>query len=43
MHDVYEKLVVSVQALDNMNKLKETNRYVRLILDKLPGIRADLE
>ena len=25
-----------------MNKLKEINGYVRLTLDKLPGIRADL-
>ena len=25
-----------------MNKLKEINSYVRLTLDKFPGIRADL-
>ena len=25
-----------------MNKLKEINEYVRLTLDKLPGIHADL-
>ena len=25
-----------------MNKLKEINGYVRLTLDKLPGMRADL-
>ena len=42
IHDLYEKLVISVQALDSMNKLKEINGYVRLTLDKLPDIRADL-
>ena len=42
IHDFYEKLVVSVHALDTMNKLKKMNGYVRLTLDKLPGIRADL-
>ena len=42
IHDFYEKLVVSVHALDTMNKLKEINGYVRLTLDKLPSIRADL-
>ena len=41
IHDLYEKLVISVQALDSMNKLKEINWYVRLTLDKLPDIRAD--
>ena len=42
MHYFYEKLVISVQALDTMNKLKHINGYVRLTLDKLPGIREDL-
>ena len=42
IHDFYEKLVISVQALDTMNKLKKINGYVKLTLDKLPGIRADL-
>ena len=42
VHEFYEKLVISVQALETMNKLKEINGYVRLTLDKLPGIRADL-
>ena len=32
----------NVQAFETMNKLKEINGYVRLTLDKLPGIRADL-
>ena len=26
-----------VQAIDTMNKLKEFNKYVRLILNELPG------
>ena len=34
--------MISVQALVTMNKLKKINGYVRLTLDKLPGIRADL-
>ena len=42
IHDFYEKLVINVQALDTMNKLKKINGYVRLTLDKLPGIPADL-
>ena len=42
IHDFYEKLMVSVQALDTMNKPKEINEYVRLTLDTLPGIRPDL-
>ena len=32
----------SVQALKTMGKLQEINGYVRLTLDKLQGIRADL-
>ena len=42
MHELYDKLVISVQALETMNKLKEINGYVRLTLYKLPGIRADI-
>ena len=34
--------MISVQTFDTMNKLKEINGYVRLTLDKLPGIRTDL-
>ena len=37
-----EKLLSSVQALETMGKLKEINGYVRLTLDKLQGVRADL-
>ena len=42
IHEFYEKLVIGVQALETMNKLKEIKDYVRLTLDKLPGTRADL-
>ena len=38
----YEKLTISVQALETMKKLKYFKSYVRLTLDKLPLIRADL-
>ena len=30
--------MISVQAVDTMNKLKEINGYVRLTFDKLSGI-----
>ena len=42
IHDFLEKLLCSVQVLDTMGKIKEMNGYVRLTLDKLQGIRADL-
>ena len=35
-------LVINVQALETMDKLREINGYVRLTSNKLPGIRADL-
>ena len=31
-----------MQILDTMRKIKEINDYVRVTLDKLQGIRADL-
>ena len=40
IHEISEKLVISVQTLDTMNKLKEINGYVKLTLDKLSGIKA---
>ena len=42
IHDFSEKLLCSVQALDTMGKIKEMNGYVKVTLDKLLGIRADL-
>ena len=43
LDDFYEKLVINVLVLDTMNKLTEINGYVRLTLDKLHGIRVDLQ
>ena len=40
--DFSEKLLCSVQALDTMRKIKEMNEYVRVTLEKLQRIRADL-
>ena len=42
IHDFYENLVISVQALESMRKLGEINGLIRATLDKLEGIRADL-
>ena len=38
----YETFTTNVQSLDTMGKLNEIKGYVRLTLDKLPCIRADL-
>lgn len=42
IHDIYEKLSVSVHALDTMKKVWEINGYLRIITGNLPGIRADI-
>ena len=42
IHEFSEKLLSNVQALQTMGKLKEIKVYVRLTLDKLQGVRADL-
>ena len=42
VHHFSEKLLCSVQALDTMGKIKEMKGYVRVTLDKLQGIQADL-
>ena len=42
IHEFYEKLSSNIQALDTTGKLREINGYVRVTLDKLPGIIADL-
>ena len=42
IHEFYGRLVTNVQALETMGKIKDINGYVRVTLDKLPGIRADL-
>eukprot|EP00794_Sanderia_malayensis_P000838 gene838-biopygen106 len=41
-HDFDGKLMISVQALESMGKLKEINGLTRATLDKLEGIRAEL-
>ena len=38
----YEKLVTNIQTLESMGKDKDIRGYVRLTLDKIPRIRADL-
>ena len=40
IHDFYENSVIRVQTLYTMSMLKRINRYVRLTLDKLLGIRT---
>ena len=42
IHDFYEKLITHFQSLDIMGKLKETNWYIRMTLEKLLTIRGDL-
>ena len=42
IHDFSGKLLCSMQALDTVGKIKEMNGYVRVTLDSLQGIQADL-
>ena len=42
INESYEKLITNVQTLESMGKDKDIRGYVRLTLDKLQGIRADL-
>ena len=42
IHEFYAKLLLSVQALESMNKLREISGYCMATLDELEGIRADL-
>ena len=42
IHNFYEKLVISVQALEAMTKLGEINGLARATLEKLEGILAYL-
>ena len=42
IQEFYEKLLISVQALESMGKLGEIKGLTRGTLDKLEGIRADL-
>ena len=40
IHEFYEKLLFNVQSLETMGKLQEVNGYVRMTINKLPGIRG---
>ena len=42
IYDFYERLIAHINTLDTMGKFKEINKYVRFVLDKLCGVRADL-
>ena len=42
INEFYEKLVTNIQTLESMGKEKDIRGYVRLTLDKLLDIRADL-
>ena len=42
IHEVYEKLLFNVKSLETTGKLRKVNGYVRMTIDKLPGIRGDL-
>ena len=43
INEFYEKMVTNIQTLQSMGKEKDINRgYVRLTLDKLLDMRADL-
>ena len=38
----FERLRYNVQSLETLNKLSDVNGYVRMTINKLPGIRGDL-
>lgn len=38
----YGKLASHIQVLETMGKVKEIGGFMRAVLNKLPGIRADL-
>lgn len=40
--DSYEKLVFNVQSLESLGKSREVNGYVRMLIDKLEGIKGGL-
>ena len=42
INEFYEKLVTNIQTSESMGRKKDIRGNVRLTLDKLPGIRADL-
>ena len=38
----HEKLVTRIQALEAIGKLQETNDIIYLLIDKIPGLTAEL-
>ena len=42
INEFYKKLVTNIQTLESMGKDKDIRGYVRLTLDKLSCLRADL-
>lgn len=42
VYEIFEKLVISVETLGTMSKLRNIKGYVGLTLENLPGMRADL-
>ena len=42
VHVIFENLVINVQTLNTMGKLRDKKRYFKFTLDKLLGITADL-
>ena len=42
INEFYEKMVTNIQTLQSMGKEKDIRGYVRLTLDKLLDMRADL-
>ena len=42
IHKFYKKLVINVQSLEILGKLKEISGYMRMCINKLEGIRSDL-
>lgn len=42
INEFYKNLYTHMQVLDTMGKLREIKDYVRLTLDRLPGIKSNL-
>ena len=42
INEFYEKLTTHVQVLETMGKIKSINGYVRVLVDKLSEVTADL-
>ena len=42
VHEFFERLTTHVQALETLGQVKSINGYIRLLLDRLPGVQSDL-